>query len=78
MRLPQLLDIGGHMHRLDVSELVKAASLAPAEKIGNRPDVGCPGVAVADGGGEELDEAAGGVLAGGGHLPRDQAVPPRT
>jgi hypothetical protein len=36
--------------------------LAPPEKICGRPGIGAPGVAVADVGGEELEEASARVL----------------
>ena len=40
--------------------------LAPAEELGDGLGVGGPGVGVADVGGEELEEAAGGLVAGVG------------
>jgi hypothetical protein len=70
----QVLDVGCHMYRLDLLELVKASAFDPAEKIRDRSSVGLPGVAVADVGGEELEKAAASVRAGGGDLGRDQGV----
>jgi hypothetical protein len=72
--LAQVLDVGGDVDRLEAAELAEAADLAPAEKLGNSPGVGVPGIAVADVGGEELEKAAAGVIAGGGDLRRDQGV----
>jgi hypothetical protein len=39
--------------------------LAPGQELGNRLRVGAAGVAVADVGGEEFDEADTGLVAGG-------------
>lgn len=50
------------MYRLDAGQS-EATSLAPCQEIADRLGVGPPRVAVADGGGEELDEAAGRVVA---------------
>ena len=63
--LAELLDVGGDVHRLDVGQ-GQAVPLAPGEEIAGGTGVGSPGVAVADGGGEELDEAFGGLVAGVG------------
>ena len=51
------------MHRLDAGE-GQAVPLAPGEEIADGPGIGLAGVAVADGGGEELDEAFARLLAG--------------
>jgi len=64
--LAKRLDIGRHMQRLDIGELAELVMLAPGEEPAGGMQVGCPGVAVADGGGEEFEEAAGGLLAGVG------------
>ena len=45
---------------------VSAALLAPAEELADGPGVGGPGVRVPDVGGEELDEAPAGPVAGVG------------
>ena len=68
VRRPELLDVGGHMHGLEEPELGQPPALAPAEEVRNGQSIGLPGVAVADVGGEELDEAPGRGLAGGGYL----------
>ena len=52
----------------------EAACLAPAKKSADGPGVGPPGVGVADGGGEEFDEASGGVVAGVGDDGRDDEL----
>ena len=65
--LPERLDIGGDVHRLDVGQLADAWCWSHQAK--NRPAgpvVGRAGVLVADGGGEEFEEAARGLVAGGG------------
>ena len=54
------------MQRLDVGELAELVVLAPGEEPADGMQVGRPGVLVADGGGEEFQEAARGVLAGVG------------
>jgi hypothetical protein len=58
------LDIGRHVQRLDVGELADAVVLAPGEEFSHGMQVGCAGVPIADGGGEEFQEAARGVVAG--------------
>jgi hypothetical protein len=62
----QVLDIGCHMQRLDVSDAANAMPVAPAEKVANRPIVSHPRVLVADGGGKELEEPPCGLVAGVG------------
>lgn len=62
----EILDIGGDVQRLDVSQLADVVTVAPGEEPADRGHVGLPGVLVADGGGEEFQEAPGGVLAGVG------------
>jgi hypothetical protein len=49
------------MHRFDVGQ-GKAVAVVSGEEIVHRTGVGPAGVGIADGSGEELDEAAGGVV----------------
>ena len=63
-RVLQVLDIGCHVHRLDIGDTADAVPIAPAEKVTNRPVIGHAGVLVADSGGEELEEPARGLVAG--------------
>ena len=56
--LAERLDIGRDVQRLDVGELAELVVLAPGEEPADGMQVGRPGVLVADGGGEELQEAA--------------------
>ena len=58
----QLLDVAGDVERLDARQ-GEPVSLAPCQEIANRLGVGPPRVAVADGGGKELDETPGRVVA---------------
>jgi hypothetical protein len=60
----QGLDVGGDVQRLDVGQLTDPVSLAPGEESSDRMQVCGPRVPVADGGGEEFQEASGRVLAG--------------
>lgn len=69
--LAQMLDIGGDVHRLDVGQPGDPMIVAPMAKSGRRPAVGLACVRVVDLGGEELDEAHDGVVAGLGNQPRD-------
>jgi hypothetical protein len=59
-------DVGGDVQRLDVGELAEPVMLAPGEEPVDRMEVGRPRVPVADGGGEELQEALRGGIAGVG------------
>jgi hypothetical protein len=59
------LDVGGDVQRLDGGQ-GQAVLLAPLEEIAGGTGVGFAGVRVADGGGEELDEAFGGLVPGVG------------
>ena len=70
-----LLDISGHMERLDVGQLMQPVLLAPSEKPADGPKICLPGVFVADGGGEELQKPPRGVLAGAGNEAWDRAEP---
>ena len=67
-RLP--LDPGGDVQRLHRGDRGHAVVLAPRQEVGHGAGVGAPGVRVADGGGEELEEADAGPLAGRGHQGR--------
>ena len=62
----QRLDIGGDVERLDVDEPTDPVALDPGKELCDRPVIRHPGVLVADGGGEELQKPAGGMIAGGG------------
>ena len=64
--LPKTLDIGRDVQRLDVGDLADLVMLAPAEEPNAGPIIGHAGVFVADGGGEEFEEAAAGLVAGRG------------
>src|SRR5260370_1518019 len=59
----ELLNVGGHGRWPD-SVQPQAALLAPIEELPDGQGIGHPGVAVADIGGEELDEALARVRAG--------------
>jgi len=59
----ELLNVGGHSRWPD-SVQRQASLLAPIEELPDGEGVGHPGVAVADVGGEELDEALARVGAG--------------
>ena len=73
--LAQRLDIGGDMQRLDIGDLADLVLVAPGEEPAAGPVIGRAGVLVADGRGEEFEEAARGVVAGGGDRRRhDDAV----
>src|ERR1017187_338772 len=50
----QLLDIRGHMHRLDAPEFTNPLPLAPAQESSSGPRIRRPRVAVADSDGEEF------------------------
>ena len=63
---PQRLNIGRDVQRLDVGELTDAVVLAPGEEFSHRMQVGRAGVPIADGSGEEFQEAARRVVAGVG------------
>ncbi len=71
----QVLNIGRHVKRLDIGDAADVVPVAPAEKIANRPVVRHAGVLVADGGGEEFEEPARGLITGGGdHARHHDAV----
>jgi hypothetical protein len=61
--LAERLDIGRDAQRLTVGELGELVMLAPGEESDDLCRVGHARVPVADGGGEELQEATRGVLA---------------
>ena len=60
------------MQRLDIGDLADLVMVAPGEEPSGGPVIGHAGVLVADGGGEEFEEAAGGLVAGGGDHARHQ------
>src|SRR3712207_6588757 len=62
------------MHRLEALEVRQASRLRPAEEVCDGADVGKTRVAVADVGGEELDEAAGRQLPCRGDRRRDRGL----
>jgi hypothetical protein len=53
------LDIGGHMERLDIDELADLVTFDPGEELCDCLVVRHPGVLVADGSGEEFQDAPG-------------------
>jgi hypothetical protein len=61
----ELFDIGGDYDRREGAEVLEPPPLAPGQETADGAGIGLAGVRVADGGGEELDEAPGGALAGG-------------
>jgi hypothetical protein len=68
---------GHHLRLFEHPTVRQPRHLAPLEEVGNRAQVGRPGVAVADVGGEELDEAPGCSLPRGGDLTGNRgALPP--
>ena len=69
------LDIGRHMQRLDINELVKLMSVAPGKELEHRPVIGHAGVFVADGRGEEFEKAPRRLVAGVGDHRRDEDAP---
>ena len=71
--LAERLDIGGDVQRLDVGELADLVLVAPGEEPHDGPVIGHARVLVADGGGEEFEEAARGLVAGVG----DRRAAPR-
>jgi hypothetical protein len=64
--LAERLDIGGDVERLDVGELAEFVAIAPVEEPHDGMVIGRPRVLVADGGGEEFEEAARGLVASRG------------
>jgi hypothetical protein len=70
--LAHRLDIGRDVQRLDIGDLADLVMVAPGEEPRGGPVIGHAGIFVADGGGEELEEVAGGLVAGGGDHARHQ------
>jgi hypothetical protein len=64
--LAERLDIGGDVKRLDVGELAQLVMLAPGEEPAHGMQIRRAGVPVADGRGEEFQEAARRSVAGVG------------
>lgn len=67
----QSLDIGRHMQRLDGDQFAELMLVAPGEEPAHGPIIGHAGVRVADGGGEEFEEASDGLVTGVGDERRD-------
>ena len=61
-----LLDPGGDVQRPHLAEGAYVGLLAPVEKVLDGRKIGAPGMAVADVGGEEFEEALTGIAVGGG------------
>ena len=61
--LAQRLDIGRNVQRLDIGDLADLVMVALGEEPLRGPVIGHAGIFVADGGGEEFEEAAGGLPA---------------
>ena len=70
--LPERLDIGGDVQRLDIGNLADLVMVAPGEEPHAGVMIRHAGVLVANGGGEELEEASGGLVAGVGDHARHQ------
>ena len=60
------------MQRLDIGNLADLVMVAPGEEPSCSPVIGHAGILVADGGGEEFEEAARGLVAGGRDHARHQ------
>ena len=75
--LPRPADIGGDLHRFDVGDLIDVgARFAPGEEAPAGVEIGGAGVRVLDRDGEEFEEAARAVVAGGGDQSGATADPP--
>ena len=69
------LDIGGDMQRLDIGDLANLVLVAPGEEPATGPIIGHAGILVPDRRGEEFQEPARRLVAGGGDDARhDDAV----
>ena len=73
----QRLYIGGDVDGLDVGELANTVPLDPGEEVARGPVIGHARVLVTDGDGEELEEAARGMLADVGNHRRYRECAPR-
>ena len=73
----QLLDVGGDVHGLDHGQVPGAVALEPGAEGADRGGVGAPGVGVADGDEEELEEAGGELGPGRGDHGRHRHLPCR-
>jgi hypothetical protein len=69
--LAERLDIGGDVQRLDIGDFADLVPVAPFEEPHDGVVIGLSRV-VADGGGEEFQKAARGLVAGGGDHARHQ------
>jgi hypothetical protein len=70
--LAERLDIGGDMQRLNIGNLADLVPVAPGEEPHDGVVIGLRRVLVADGGGEEFEKAARGLVAGVGDHARHQ------
>ncbi len=64
--LAEAFDIGGDVERFDLVQAAELVAVAPVEEAQHGMVIRGPGVLVADGGGEEFQEAARGVRSGVG------------
>jgi hypothetical protein len=64
LRRRELFDVGGDHDRREGAEVMNSPPLAPGQKAADGAGVGLAGVRVANGGGEEFDEAPRRALAG--------------
>jgi hypothetical protein len=75
--LLERLYIGGDVERLDIDQPDDPGGIEPGEEVRDGAVIGHPGILVADGGGEEFQEAADGGVAGAGDRRRHgQAATP--
>jgi len=72
--LAERLNIGGDMQRLDVGDLADLMPVAPGEEPHDGMVISLPRVLVADGGGEEFQKAARGLVASLGDHARHHDV----
>lgn len=66
MRPSQLFDVRGDVHGLDHRQVASAMPFQPGAQAAHGGGVGAPGVGVADGDDEELEEAVRDLGAGAG------------
>ena len=73
--LAERLDIGGDVERLDIGDLADLVLVAPGEEPHGGAIVRHARVFVADGGGEEFQKAARGLVAGASAITRGTTTP---